>query len=241
MMKNSTACLSVVVPCYNEEATIVQILNRLLRQIEVGQVIIVDDNSIDSSRLLIESVDDPRIMYLKNQENLGKGASVSRVLSMCIFPYILIQDADLEYSPEEIPRLLAPLIDGRADAVFGSRFLTYEARRALYYWHRVGNSFLTILSNMFSNLDLTDMETGYKAMKLSFAQNLNIQEKRFGIEPEITAKLSKMNARVYEVPISYQGRTYEEGKKITWKDGFRAIYAIIKYNTITKYVGTNKS
>jgi glycosyltransferase involved in cell wall biosynthesis len=227
-MKNSAPCLSVVVPCYNEEATIVQILNRLLRQIEVGQVIIVDDNSIDSSRLLIESVNDPRIMYLKNQENRGKGASVSRGLSMCIFPYILIQDADLEYSPEEIPRLLAPLIDGRADAVFGSRFLTYEARRALYYWHRVGNSFLTILSNMFSNLDLTDMETGYKAMKLSFAQNLNIQEKRFGIEPEITAKLSKMNARVYEVPISYQGRTYEEGKKITWKDGFRAIYAIIK-------------
>ena len=239
-MKNSAPCLSVVVPCYNEEATIVQILNRLLTQIEVGQVIIVDDNSIDSSRLLIESVNDPRIMYLKNQENRGKGASVSRGLSMCIFPYILIQDADLEYSPEEIPRLLAPLIDGRADAVFGSRFLTYEARRALYYWHRVGNSFLTILSNMFSNLDLTDMETGYKAMKLSFAQNLNIQEKRFGIEPEITAKLSKMNARVYEVPISYQGRTYEEGKKITWKDGFRAIYAILKYNTMSKHVGINK-
>jgi glycosyltransferase involved in cell wall biosynthesis len=162
--------------------------------------------------------------------NVGKGASVWTGIQIAQAPYVVIQDADLEYSPEEYGRLLAPIIDGRADAVFGSRFLTYEARRALYYWHRLGNNFLTTLSNMFTNLDLTDMETCYKIMKREYALRLQIQEKRFGIEPEITAKLAKMKIKIYEVPISYQGRTYAEGKKITWKDGFRAIYCILKYN-----------
>ena len=227
-------CLSVVIPCFNEEATIKQLILRVLDQRSVGEVIIINDFSSDKSLQRINLIKDSRIIYLENDKNLGKGASVSKGIAICTMPYIVIQDADLEYSPEEYPRLLAPLVDGRADAVFGSRFLTYEARRALYYWHRVGNNFLTTLSNMFTNLDLTDMETCYKMMRIDFAKRLAIRENRFGIEPEITAKLAAMGARVYEVPISYQGRTYKEGKKITWKDGFRAIFCILKYNTSHK-------
>lgn len=227
-------CLSVVIPCFNEEATIEQLILRVLDQRSVGEVIIINDFSSDKSLQRINLIKDSRIIYLENDKNLGKGASVSKGIAICTMPYIVIQDADLEYSPEEYPRLLAPLVDGRADAVFGSRFLTYEARRALYYWHRVGNNFLTTLSNMFTNLDLTDMETCYKMMRIDFAKRLAIRENRFGIEPEITAKLAAMGARVYEVPISYQGRTYKEGKKITWKDGFRAIFCILKYNTSHK-------
>ena len=227
-------CLSVVIPCFNEEATIEQLILRVLDQRSVGEIIIINDFSSDKSLQRINLIKDSRIIYLENDKNLGKGASVSKGIAICTMPYIVIQDADLEYSPEEYPRLLAPLVDGRADAVFGSRFLTYEARRALYYWHRVGNNFLTTLSNMFTNLDLTDMETCYKMMRIDFAKRLAIRENRFGIEPEITAKLAAMGARVYEVPISYQGRTYKEGKKITWKDGFRAIFCILKYNTSHK-------
>jgi len=226
----SKNCLSVVIPCFNEESTILALLIRVLAQPSVGQVIVIDDCSSDGSARIIKGVKDSRIEYLKNNKNSGKGFSIAQGIKMCSLPFTVIQDADLEYSPEEYPRLLAPLLDGRADAVFGSRFLTYDSRRALYYWHRLGNDFLTTLSNIFTNLDLTDMETCYKFMKTEFAQRLDIQEKRFGLEPEITAKLAKMRARVYEVPISYQGRTYAEGKKITWKDGFRAIYCIVKYN-----------
>lgn len=230
----SDGCLSVIIPCYNEEKTIGQLLIRVLRQGSVGEVIIIDDFSSDASCLEIEKVKDSRITLVKNSKNLGKGASVAKGISLCGQEFVIIQDADLEYSPEEYSRLLAPMLDGRADAVFGSRFLTYEARRALYYWHRLGNKFLTTLSNVFTNLDLTDMETCYKLMRIDFAKRLEIKENRFGLEPEITAKLAAMKARVYEVPISYQGRTYEEGKKITWKDGFSAIYCIIKYNTWEK-------
>jgi glycosyltransferase involved in cell wall biosynthesis len=223
-------CLSVIVPCYNEERTINDILLRILSQPSVGEVIVIDDCSVDDSVKIIGLIRDPRITLIRNERNLGKGANVSIGISHCSLPFVVIQDADLEYSPEEYPRLLAPLIDGRADAVLGSRFLTFEARRALYYWHRLGNKFLTTLSNVFTNLDLTDMETCYKMMRRDFAIRLDIKEKRFGVEPEITAKLARMRARVYEVPISYHGRTYQEGKKITWKDGFRAIYCILKYN-----------
>ena len=226
----SKGCLSVVIPCFNEERTISALLTRVLAQTSVGQVIVIDDCSTDKSAAIIKKIKDSRIQYSLNEKNSGKGYSIAQGIKLCSLPFTVIQDADLEYSPEEYPRLLAPLLDGRADAVFGSRFLTYDSRRALYYWHRLGNDFLTALSNIFTNLDLTDMETCYKFMKTEFAQKLDIQEKRFGLEPEITAKLAKMRARVYEVPISYQGRTYAEGKKITWKDGFRAIYCIVKYN-----------
>ena len=222
--------LSVIVPCFNEENTVLLLISRVLSQPEVFEVIIIDDYSNDSTPAILASISDSRVRVFRNATNLGKGASVRLGIQKAMAPYIVIQDADLEYSPEEYSRLLAPLLDGRADAVFGSRFLTYEARRALYYWHRLGNNFLTTLSNMFTNLDLTDMETCYKMMKTEYAVKLQIEEKRFGIEPEITAKLAKMRIRIYEVPISYQGRTYAEGKKITWKDGFRAIFCILKYN-----------
>jgi glycosyltransferase involved in cell wall biosynthesis len=222
--------LSVIIPCFNEEKTIEELIQRVLAQPQVFEVIIIDDCSTDQSSSKIASIPDSRIVLQKNEKNMGKGASIWRGMKLARAEYLVIQDADLEYSPEEYQRLLAPLVDGRADAVFGSRFLTYEARRALYYWHRLGNNFLTTLSNMLTNLDLTDMETCYKVMKTEYAQKLDLRENRFGVEPEITAKLAHMRIRIYEVPISYHGRTYAEGKKITWKDGFRAIYCIVKYN-----------
>jgi len=229
-----TRNLSVVIPCFNEENTIEELIQRVLAQPQVFEVIVIDDCSTDLSTKKLASIVDSRLVVHKNEKNVGKGASIWRGIKLAKAEYLVIQDADLEYSPEEYSRLLAPLVDGRADAVFGSRFLTYEARRALYYWHRLGNNFLTTLSNMLTNLDLTDMETCYKVMKTEHAHKLNLQENRFGVEPEITAKLARMRIRVYEVPISYHGRTYAEGKKITWKDGFRAIYCIVKYNLFTR-------
>lgn len=226
--------LSVIIPCFNEEKTIKELVQRVLAQPQVFEVIIIDDCSTDQSSSKIASIPDARIVLHKNEKNLGKGASIWRGMKLAKAKYLVIQDADLEYSPEEYQRLLAPLVDGRADAVFGSRFLTYEARRALYYWHRLGNNFLTTLSNMLTNLDLTDMETCYKVMKTEYAQKLDLRENRFGVEPEITAKLAHMRIRVYEVPISYHGRTYADGKKITWRDGFRAIYCIVKYNLFVR-------
>jgi len=222
--------LTVVVPCYNEEDTIKQLVTRVLEQDAVREVIIVNDASTDNSLKLIQEFQDQRIVCLENSVNLGKGASVKRGFQIATSEYVLIQDADLEYSPEEYPRLLNPLVSGYADVVFGSRFLTYDSRRALYFWHRVGNKFLTLLSNMFTNIDLTDMETCYKVMRTDIAKQIDIKEKRFGLEPELTAKLAKMKVRIYEVGISYRGRTYLEGKKITWKDGISAIRCIIKYN-----------
>ena len=222
--------LTVVVPCYNEEKTIKQLITRVLEQDAVREVIIINDASTDNSRKLIEELQDQRIVFLENSINLGKGASVKKGFQIATSEYVLIQDADLEYSPEEYARLLNPLVSGYADVVFGSRFLTYDSRRALYFWHRVGNKFLTLLSNMFTNIDLTDMETCYKVMRTDIAKQIDIKEKRFGLEPELTAKLAKMKVRIYEVGISYRGRTYLEGKKITWKDGISAIRCIIKYN-----------
>jgi len=227
---SSESILSVVIPCFNEEATIVELINRVLKQVVVGEIIIVDDCSTDSSAELISSILDKRIRYFRNEKNQGKGSSISRGIGMATKPILIIQDADLEYAPEEFSRLIQPIIDGRGDVVFGSRFLSYESRRALYYWHRLGNSLLTTFSNILTNLDLTDMETCYKVFRTEYAKRLNIQERRFGLEPEITAKVAAMRLRVFEVPISYSGRTYEEGKKITWKDGFSAIRCIIFYN-----------
>ena len=222
--------LTVIVPCYNEEKTIKQLIARVLEQEVVREVIVINDASTDNSGQLIKQIQDKRVLYLENSKNLGKGASVKKGFDLATSEYVLIQDADLEYSPEEYPRLLKPLESGFADAVFGSRFLTFESRRALYFWHRLGNKFLTLLSNMFTNIDLTDMETCYKVIRTDFAKRIDIKESRFGLEPELTAKLAKMDARIYEVAISYRGRTYLEGKKITWKDGFSAIRCIIKYN-----------
>jgi glycosyltransferase involved in cell wall biosynthesis len=223
-------CLTVVVPCFNEESTISQLLDRVLEQKSVREVIVIDDASTDNSFAIITLKRDSRINLVSNSQNMGKGASVRKAFEIATSEYILIQDADLEYSPEEYDRLLKPLIDGYADAVFGSRFLTYETRRVGNFWHTMGNRFLTSISNALSNIYLTDMETCYKVIKLEFAQKLKIRESRFGIEPEITAKLAKLGARIYEVPISYHGRTYQEGKKITWKDGFSAIRCVLKYN-----------
>ena len=233
--REQTKYLSVVMPCYNEEATISEILTRVLNQDCVLEIIVIDDCSTDRTAQIIQEVQNPRIRYSRNSRNLGKGASVGKGFSLCEGEFALIQDADLEYSPEEYPRLLAPLLDGRADAVFGSRFLTYDARRVLYFWHRLGNTFLTQMSNAFTNLDLTDMETCYKVVRTEYLRKIEIREKRFGIEPEITAKLANLKIRIYEVPISYQGRTYEDGKKITWKDGFAAIACILKYTIFKNF------
>ncbi len=223
-------CLSVIVPCYNEEATINELLMKVLRQESVRELIVINDASSDDSLRIIDQIRDTRLIVLSNDRNLGKGASVRRAFEVCTSDFVLIQDADLEYSPEEYPRLLKPLLEGYADAVYGSRFLTFESRRALYFWHSMGNRFLTFLSNAFTNIYLTDMETCFKVMKTDFARKLDIKENRFGLEPEITAKLAKMDARIYEVAISYRGRTYSEGKKITWKDGVSAVRCVIKYN-----------
>ena len=223
--------LSVIIPCFNEENTILDLIQTVLKQENVGEVIIVDDCSTDRSLQLLMTLSDKRCIILTQEYNQGKGAAVSRGFMAANLEYCVIQDADLEYDPSDYEALLKPLIEGKADVVFGSRFISNGPRRALYFWHRVGNNLLTLLSNMFSNIDLTDMETCYKMMKTKHAQILDIQEPRFGIEPEMTAKLAAMKLKIFEVPISYYGRTYEEGKKITWKDGFSAIRCIVKYNT----------
>jgi len=223
-------CLSVLIPCFNEEQTIARVIEKVLKHECVREVIVIDDGSTDGSKKIVSQFNDSKISLLCNDRNLGKGSSVQRGIEVASSQFLVIQDADLEYSPDEYSKLLKPLIDGHADAVFGSRFLSSESRRALYFWHSMGNKFLTFLSNMFSNLYLTDMETGHKMMRSTYAKNLKLREPRFGLEPEITAKLAKMNAKIYEVPISYYGRTYDEGKKITWKDGLSAIRCILKYN-----------
>lgn len=223
--------LSVIVPCFNEEKTIKEIIMKVLDQKSVGEVIVIDDRSSDQSLKIVSEILDPRIRIFVQSVNQGKGAAVSKGILEASMKFIIIQDADLEYDPSEYDRLLKPMLDGKADVVFGSRFSTSGERRALYFWHRLGNSLLTLISNMATNLDLTDMESCYKAIKTEYAKVLNIQEKRFGVEPEITAKLAAMKLRIFEVPISYNGRTYEEGKKITWRDGFSALRCILKYNS----------
>ena len=226
------ACLSVVVPCFNEEKTIQELLLKVLKQPLVGEVIVVDDGSTDDSVKIASSIQDRRLQIYKKSKNEGKGSAIKKGFALVKLPYVVIQDGDLEYDPEEYEALITPIINGYADVVYGSRFLTNGARRAVYYWHQVGNSFLTTLSNMFTNIYLTDMETCYKMMKSNIAKSLDLKEKRFGLEPEITARLAKMKLRIFEVPISYYGRTYEEGKKITWKDGFSAIRCIFYYNSL---------
>ncbi|MDO8362725.1 MAG: glycosyltransferase family 2 protein [Actinomycetota bacterium] len=226
------ACLSVVVPCYNEEATILDLLARVLKSPWVAEVVVVDDGSTDRSRELLATCSDPRIRVFEQPHNMGKGAALKVGIAKASADYVIVQDADLEYSPEEFGVLLEPLESGQADVVYGSRFLGGRPHRVLYYWHSVGNKLLTSLSNMFTDLNLTDMETCYKAFRREIIQSLEIEEPRFGFEPEITAKVARLRCRIYEVGITYDGRTYAEGKKIGWRDGVRAIVCIVRYSPI---------
>lgn len=220
-------------PVYNEEATVDQIIELVLAQGPVEELIIVDDCSRDRTweRLQAWPARDPRVRLLKHEVNQGKGAALRTGITHARCQYVLIQDADLEYDPTEYHLLITPLLQGRADVVFGSRFAG-GPHRVLYYWHSVGNRVLTTLSNMCTNLCLTDMETCYKVFRREVIQQIRIEENRFGFEPEITAKVAKLQVRVFEVPISYYGRTYAEGKKIGWKDGFSAIRCILKYSLL---------
>ena len=225
-------CLSVVIPAYNEIATIEQVLERVLTAPFVGEVVVVDDGSSDGTREVLEKVDDPRIRVFFQPYNQGKGAALRRGFAEASLPFVVVQDADLEYDPAEYPNLLKPLLDDQADVVYGSRFLGGAPHRVLYFWHSIGNKVLTIASNMFTDLNLTDMETCYKAFRREVLESFTLEEDRFGIEPEITAKVAARHWRVYEVGISYAGRTYDEGKKIGWKDGVRAIYCILRYSPV---------
>lgn len=226
--------LSIIIPCYNEKSTIKTILEAVKNSpYENKEIIIVDDCSKDGTRDIlkneIEPNGDAKVYY--HDVNQGKGAALRTGISKATGDIVVIQDADLEYDPNEYPRLVEPIAQGKADAVFGSRFSGGDVHRVVYFWHRVGNGVLTLLSNMFSNLNLTDMETCYKVVKREIIQSIEIEENRFGFEPELTAKLAKIrDIRIYEVGISYYGRTYDEGKKIGWKDGFSALRCIIKYN-----------
>jgi glycosyltransferase involved in cell wall biosynthesis len=222
-------CLSVVMPCFNEQATIDEIVKRVLGSPYTGELVIVDDGSTDGTRDRLATLDDPRVRVLLQPHNQGKGAALRRGFGEATMPFTIVQDADLEYDPEDYPRILAPLLDGRADVVYGSRFQGGDAHRVLFFWHSIANRVLTQLSNAATNLNLTDMETCFKAFRTEVIQAIEIEEDRFGFEPEITAKVAHRGLRVYEVGISYSGRTYEDGKKIGWRDGVRALWCIVRY------------
>ena len=231
--------LTIVIPAYNEAATIHLILDKVLAVSLIGglskEILVVDDHSSDGTyetvtRYLTEKGSD-NIRVLRHPRNMGKGAAIHTGIAEAKGDFVIIQDADLEYDPEEYNLLLKPMLNGMADVVYGSRFLGGNAHRILFFWHSIGNKFLTFLSNMFTNLNLTDMETCYKLFRREIIQSLTLREKRFGFEPEVTAKVARLpGVRIYEVGISYYGRTFAEGKKIGWRDGFRAIYCIIRYN-----------
>lgn len=229
-------CLSVVMPVYNEAKTVDQVIRTVLAQRPVQELIIVDDCSKDGTWDVLQKIEreTKRIRLIRHEVNQGKGAALRTGIKHATSPIVIIQDADFEYNPAEYHLVLGPILNGKADVVYGSRFLGSAAHRVLYYWHSVGNKFLTTLSNMATNLNLTDMETCYKTFRREVIQKITIEENRFGFEPEITAKVSKLKVRIYEVAISYHGRTYDEGKKINWRDGFSALRCILKYNLLRR-------
>jgi glycosyltransferase involved in cell wall biosynthesis len=220
------------VPCYNEHATIVPLIKRVLESPWVAEVLVVDDGSTDGTRDLLVGITDERVRVVLHDRNQGKGAALRTGFALATADFVLVQDADLEYDPAEYDHLVEPLAADIADVVYGSRFMSGRPHRVLYFWHAVGNRYLTLLSNMFTDLNLTDMETCYKAFRREVIQSIEIEEDRFGFEPEITAKLARAHLRIYEVGISYSGRTYAEGKKIGWRDGFRALVCIVKYSPV---------
>jgi glycosyltransferase involved in cell wall biosynthesis len=229
--------LSVIIPCFNEKDTIENLLNRVIDSpIDNQEIIVVDDCSTDGTRALLEGKLDKLIdVLILHEKNQGKGAAIRTGIEHVSGDYVIIQDADLEYDPSEYPIMIKPLIDNKADVVYGSRFVGGESHRVLYFWHTIGNRLLTLLCNIFSDLNLTDMETCYKAFRKEIIQGISISENRFGFEPEITLKISRISdIRIYEVGISYSGRTYKEGKKINWKDGIRALYCIFKYGAFRR-------
>ena len=232
--EHSLETLSIVIPVFNEVHTIKEILEQVrevkLPQVASREIVLVDDCSTDGTRELLAAYKDQTGFKIIFQDrNRGKGAALRTGIAQTAGSIVIIQDADLEYDPREYPKLLAPLLDGKADVVYGSRFAGGESKRVLYYWHSVGNRFLTTLSNMFTNINLTDMETCYKVFRGEVIRSIRIEEDRFGFEPEVTSKVARMGCRIYEVGIGYSGRTYAEGKKINWKDGVRAVWCILKY------------
>ena len=224
--------LSIIVPCYNEESTIKEIIKKINSQKDIEkEIIVIDDCSTDQTRTILKNdINDQIQKLILNPKNFGKGYSIREGIKESTGDLILIQDADLEYDPRDFKKLINPILDGIADVVYGSRFIGDAERRVLYFWHMVGNKFLTLLSNMLTNLNLSDMEVCYKVFRSEIIKDINLKENRFGFEPEITAKISKKNFRIYEVGVKYYGRKYKDGKKITWKDGFSAIRCIIYYN-----------
>ena len=228
--------LSIIIPCYNEVNTIEEVINAVRKlHYDNKEIILIDDFSKDGTRELIRNSIETKVdKVIYHNKNFGKGAAIRSGIKVATGDIVVIQDSDLEYKPEEILKVIEPILDGKADVVYGSRFVGATPHRVLYYWHSVGNKLLTTLSNMLTNITLTDVETCYKAFKREIIQSVTIEENRFGFEPEITAKIARTNCRIYEVGISYYGRTYEEGKKAAWKDGISALRCIIKYNLFRK-------